>query len=86
MPGRHRGPYPAFRGITGRGIEGIKIVNNNKDREDFLERLADLCGGDALNIYAWALMKNYFHLLVRTENQPLADSMRKLLTVGNGGM
>jgi REP element-mobilizing transposase RayT len=64
----------------GRGIGGIKIFNNKKDREDFLERLADLCGGDALSIYAWALMKNHFHLLVRTENQPLADSMRKLLT------
>jgi hypothetical protein len=27
----------------GRGIDGKKIFINRKDREDFLERLADLC-------------------------------------------
>jgi len=29
-------------------IDGIKIFNNRKDREDFLERLADICKADAL--------------------------------------
>jgi REP element-mobilizing transposase RayT len=64
----------------GRGIDGIKIFKNKKDREDFLERLADLCRTDALGVYAWALMSNHFHLLLRTGNQLLSDSMRKLLT------
>jgi len=44
----------------GRGIDGVKIFNNKKDREDFLERLADLCGADALSVYAFALMSNHF--------------------------
>jgi len=30
--------------------------------------------------YAWALMPNYFHLLVRTGSRPLPRSMRSLLT------
>ena len=64
--------------VMGRGIDRIRIFSNKKDREDFLERLADLCRADALSVYAWALMGN--HLLVRTGNQLLADSMRKLLT------
>jgi REP element-mobilizing transposase RayT len=64
----------------GRGIDGIKIFRNRKDREDFLERLADLCRADALSVYAWALMSNHLHLLLRTGNQLLSDSMRKLLT------
>jgi len=64
----------------GRGIDGIKIFRNRKDREDFLERLADLCRADALSVYAWALMSNHFHLLLRTGNQLLSNSMRKLLT------
>ena len=64
----------------GRGIDGIKIFSNTKDREDFLERLADLCRADALSVYAWALMGNDFHLLVRTGKQLLSNSMRKLLT------
>jgi REP element-mobilizing transposase RayT len=64
----------------GRGIDGVKIFSNKKDREDFLERLADLCRADALSVYAWALMSNHFHLLVRTGKQLLSNSMRKLLT------
>ncbi len=37
--------------VMGRGIDGIKIFRNRKDREDFLERLADLCRADALCVY-----------------------------------
>ena len=66
--------------VIGRGIDGIKIFRNRKDREDFLERLADLCRANALSVYAWALMSNHFHLLLRTGNQLLSKSMRKLLT------
>lgn len=35
-------------------------------RDDFLERLAGLCNINALKVYAWALMGNHFHLLIRT--------------------
>ncbi|MDY6974160.1 MAG: transposase [Thermodesulfobacteriota bacterium] len=66
--------------VMGRGIERIKIFNNKKDREDFLKRVADLCDADALSVYAWALMSNHYHLLLRTGNQLLSNSMRKLLT------
>jgi len=69
-----------MRLLPGQSCDGIKIFNNKNDRRDFLERLADLCGADALNVYAWALMGNHFHLLVRTGNQMLAKSMRKILT------
>ena len=81
MPRQPRLDAPgALHHVMGRGIDGVKIFSNRKDREDFLERLADLCGADALSIYAWALMSNHFHLLVRTANQLLSNSMRKLLT------
>ena len=70
----------ALHHVMGRGIDGIKIFRNTKDRKDFLERLGDLCEADALRVYAWALMSNHFHLLLRTGNQPLSISMRKLLT------
>jgi putative transposase len=81
MPRQPRLDAPgALHHVMGRGIDGVKIFSNREDREDFLERLADLCGADALSIYAWALMSNHFHLLVRTGNQLLSNSMRKLLT------
>ena len=70
----------ALHHVIGRGINGVKIFINRKDREDFIERLSGLCGADALSVYSWALLSNHFHLLVRTGNQPLANSMRKLLT------
>jgi putative transposase len=66
--------------IMGRGIEGIKIFRNRVDREDFLDRLGELCRAGYMGVYAWALMPNHFHLLVQTEDRPLSHSMRKLLT------
>ena len=46
----------ALHHVVGRGIDGIKIFGNKKDREDFLIRLADLCNAGALRAYAWALV------------------------------
>ena len=66
--------------IIGRGIDRINIFQSTRDREDFLNRLSDLCQEGHLIIYAWALMHNHFHLLVRTGNQPISSSMRKQLT------
>ena len=66
--------------IIGRGIERGKIFRNIQDRQDFLSRLADLCREQNLIVYAWALMPNHFHILVRTGRQPLSASMRRLLT------
>jgi putative transposase len=81
MPRQPRLDTPgALHHIMGRGIDGLKIFGDRKDCEDFLDRLKDLCEKGALNIYAWALMGNHFHLLVRTGKLPLSDSMRKLLT------
>jgi putative transposase len=66
--------------VMGRGIEASKIFRNKKDREDFLDRLAELCRAGGWALYAWALMPNHFHLLVRTGKEPLARSMRRLMT------
>ena len=66
--------------VMGRGIEKREIFINKKDRNDFISRLADLAEGDAMDIYAWALLSNHFHLLCKTKERPLSSSMRKLLT------
>jgi len=64
----------------GRGIDRTRIFKKKADREDFLSRLTELSQDGAWIVYAWALMSNHFHLLVRTGSQPLSRSMRKLLT------
>ena len=66
--------------LISRGIEGSKIFRTRGDREDFLGRLAKLCEAKALSVYAWALLDTHFHLLVRSGNQSLPHSMRRLLT------
>jgi len=63
-----------------RGIERRPLFRDNEDRDDFVNRLAGLAQAGALSVYAWALLPNHAHLLVRTGARPLARSMRSLLT------
>ncbi len=81
MPRQPRLDAPgALHHIMGRGIERTRIFRTDRDREDFLKRLADLSMAGELIVYAWSLMPNHFHLLVRTGRQSISRSMRKLLT------
>jgi REP element-mobilizing transposase RayT len=49
-----------------RGLERRTIFRDDADREDFVVRLAALAEAGALTVYAWALLPNHAHLLVRT--------------------
>lgn len=66
--------------VMGRGIERSNIFINYKDRNDFISRLSLLAAEGSFEVYAWTLMPNHFHLLLKTKNRPLSSSMRKLLT------
>jgi REP element-mobilizing transposase RayT len=63
-----------------RGIEGRSIFRDDRDREDLLTRLAGLVETSGLTVYAWALLPNHAHLLVRTGPRSLGRVMRSLLT------
>ena len=63
-----------------RGLERRVIFRDDADRADFVTRLGALAERGALTVYAWALLPNHAHLLVRTGSRPLARSMRSLLT------
>ena len=62
-----------------RGIERRDIVRDRRDRAAFVARLAALAQAGAWTVYAWALLPNHAHLLVRTGQRPLAATMRALL-------
>ncbi|HSB73747.1 MAG TPA: transposase [Candidatus Methylomirabilis sp.] len=66
--------------VMGRGIERTRIFQTDTDRADFLERVAERARSGEWTIYAWALMPNHFHLLLRTGTRPLSQSMQRLLT------
>jgi len=81
MPRQPRLDAPnALHHVMVRGLERRAIFTDAPDRADFVARVADLAEQGALSVYAWALLPNHAHLLVRTGTRPLARSMRSLLT------
>jgi REP element-mobilizing transposase RayT len=81
MPRQSRIDAPgALHHIICRGIERRKIFRTNIDRDDFVSRLSQIIADSKTSCYAWALMPNHFHLLLRTGNVPIATVMRRLLT------
>jgi putative transposase len=67
--------------VMARGIEGRDIFKDHEDKKSFLSRLADiLTAPGSGRLYAWALMPNPVHLLIRPEQQPLSQIMSHLLT------
>ncbi|MGD9193891.1 MAG: transposase [Desulfobacterales bacterium] len=81
MPRKARIDAPgALQHIIGRGIERRKIFWTDADRDDFVERLGAIIEESSTECYAWALLPNHFHLLLKTGNLSLAMVMRRLLT------
>ncbi len=63
-----------------RGIERRPIYLDDHDREDFLTRLSSLLQETEAICYAWVLLDNHFHLLVKPKTYTLASLMRRLLS------
>ena len=81
MPRKSRIDAPgALHHIIGRGINRQKIFSDPTDYNNFLERLCDLLTESNTSCYAWALIPNHFHLLLRTGETPMSTIMKRLLT------
>lgn len=81
MPRQARIDAPgALHHVIGRGIERREIFRDEEDRDDFLQRLEGIVSQSNTRCYAWALLNNHFHLLLKTGNVPIATVMRRLLT------
>ncbi|MEI6756218.1 MAG: hypothetical protein FDX18_09535 [Chlorobium sp.] len=63
-----------------RGIEGAPIVADDHDREQFVYLLGRLSTATGTKIYAWALMTNHAHILLKSGPAGISGFMRKLLT------
>ena len=66
--------------VLDRGNRHAAIFRDDQDRDEFVRRLGLVATTRGLTIYAWALMPNHVHLLLRTGSTPLARAMRSLLT------
>ena len=75
----------ALHHIICRGIERRKLFWTDFDRDDFLERLETVLIETGTPCYAWALMPNHLHLLLRTGNAPIFKVMSRVLSGYAGG-
>jgi len=81
MPRKARIDAPgALHHIIVRGIEKRNIFKDDTDRFRFLDRLGKVLSETDTACFAWALLPNHFHLLLRTGTYPLATVMCRLLT------
>jgi REP element-mobilizing transposase RayT len=81
MPRKGRLDAPgALHHIIVRGIERRKIFRDDGDRDNFLNRLGGILRDSQTRCFAWALMSNHFHLLLRTGLVSISNVMRRLLT------
>ena len=81
MPRRARLDAPGtLHHVIVRGIEKRRIVNDVADRKNFVDRLGGLAVDTKTAIYAWAIMTNHAHLLLRSSEMGLSGFMRRLLT------
>jgi len=63
-----------------RGIEKGRIVDDQRDRENFVSRMREIASDTKTAIYGWSLMTNHAHILLRSGPLGLSKFMRRLLT------
>ena len=63
-----------------RGIEQRRIVDDDLDRENFINRLGRLAEDSHTSVYAWALLDNHAHILMRSGPAGISAFMRSVLT------
>jgi putative transposase len=81
MPRKARIDAPgALHHIIARGIARKKVFDDDVDRDFFLERLGTIVQESRTRCFAWALIPNHFHLLLKTGAIPIATVMKRLLT------
>jgi len=66
--------------IIVRGIEKKKIFRSDDDRKGFLDRLKNMVSETKTDCFAWALIPNHVHLLLRTALSSISRVMSRLLT------
>jgi REP element-mobilizing transposase RayT len=81
MPRKARIDAPgALHHVIIRGIERRKIFRSDYDRNNFLNRLSVLVPATSIDCFAWAMLDNHVHLLLRTGDTPISTFMSRLLT------
>lgn len=79
VPRPHRLQLPGVNyHIFSRGNEKQKIYRDDMDRERFLAMLAKVKREIGFDLYAYVLMPNHYHILIRTREENLSKIMQLL--------
>lgn len=74
--------YPeAWYHVMNRGAARAAIFLDDRDRSDWISLVAEMVGRYRVEIHAFCLMGNHFHLLVRTPEANLSRAIRHLCGV-----
>lgn len=81
MPRQARLDVPgALHHIMVRGINKSTIFDDDQDRTQFLKRLGENVTTAHASVYAWVLMTNHVHILLKSGKHGISAVMRKQLT------
>ena len=81
MPRQARLDHPGLlHHVSARGINRGEIFRDARDREVFVERLGELVLAAGARVYAWGLLDNHFHLVLRSGERGLAWLMQRVMT------
>ncbi len=79
MPRPLRIEYPgAYYHVMNRGLNRQRIFANDKDRQNFLDLIGEIHRLWKVEIFAYCLMGNHYHLLLKTPAGNLSRVMRHL--------
>ena len=68
----------AYYHVMNRGAGRQKIFNTRIDREIFLQTLGEACQQFRIDVHAYCLMGNHYHLLIKTPQANLSRAMRHI--------
>lgn len=67
--------------VTDRGINKLSIFNSNREKTRFQNLLREYKEKYDVQIYAYCIMSNHFHLLIKADLEELASFMAKILAI-----
>lgn len=66
--------------VIARGIERRQLFKEREDYRFFLDHLSEVLVATQIDCYAFCLMPNHLHLLLKQKSIPISRAMRRLLT------
>ncbi len=78
MPRRERITEPGFYHVISRGVERRNVFLDGDDFDKFLSILSEQFKNCNIELHAYCLMTNHYHLLLETKEANISDAMKNI--------